>query len=207
MKELIISKLKIALKIQIFIIGPIILFYLIQNILLLNQIKLFGITPRSLDLYAVLGILLSWVSHGDFQHLKGNLLILVQLLLFFSLFDNNHYKKLFALVFMSGFFTWLIGAPNSYHLGASGLIFCMLGYFLSSVIFQRNWFYLAVVIFMAGEFYFIISNGLIPKEGISFAAHFGGFIAGLLSGYLFKKSTKTTPPEWMLKIKSKFKKP
>lgn len=203
MKDKIIQKLKITLKIQSLIIFPILLFYIVQNIFLLNQVKLFGITPRELEFNALLGIVFSWLSHGDFQHLKGNLLILIQLLFFFSIFDNNQYKKLFIVIFVSGLFTWLLGAPNSYHIGASGLIFGLLGYFLSSVVFQRNWFYLAVVIFMASEFYFILSNGLIPKEGVSFAAHFGGFIGGLLVGYMFKKSLNFKTPEWILKIKRK----
>ena len=152
---------------------------------ILNQITFdflkfnsFGIQPRTFSLSSFIGVLSSWMMHANWQHIQNNCIILAQLLIPVVLFD----KLLFKLVVASGLFVWLFGSSNSIHVGASGLIFALFGYIGSVGIinFKQKWFYLIFVVLFGSEFIYSIYSGLIPQEHISFSAHFGGFIGGIL---------------------------
>ncbi len=75
------------------------------------------------------------------------------------------------------------GATHSYHVGASGLIFALYGYVIGSAIIRRKISYIAFLIIFGTSYFYSLTRGLIPQEGISFAGHFGGLVAGLLVSY------------------------
>ena len=56
----------------------------------------------------------------------------------------------------------------------------MIGYMIGGAVFARRWGYLLACIVMGTGYWLIIKQGLMPQQGISFAAHFGGLCAGLL---------------------------
>ena len=120
--------------------------------------------------------------HGNFSHLLGNTITLLQILFLFGLFEKNAYRTVIKLVIASGLVTWVIGSPSSIHIGASGLCFAMIGYMIGGAVFARRWGYLLACIVMGTGYWLIIKQGLMPQQGISFAAHFGGLCAGLLLG-------------------------
>ena len=144
--------------------------------------NIFGIVPRALDTGSMIGVFASWTMHGNFSHLLGNTLTLLQILFLFGLFENNAYRTLLKLIVASGLVTWVIGSPLSIHIGASGLCFAMLGYMIGGAVFARRWGYLLACIVMGTGYWLTIKQGLMPQQGISFAAHFGGLCAGLLLG-------------------------
>ena len=93
--------------------------------------SMLGIYPRQLN--GLTGIIFSSFVHGSFSHLVSNtvpLLILISLLFYF--YNQIAFKSLALLWLLSGFLTWLIGR-NSYHVGASGLIFALV-FFCFSVV-------------------------------------------------------------------------
>ena len=53
---------------------------------------------------------------------------------------------------------------------------------IGGALFARRWGYLLACILMGTGYWLIIKQGLMPQQGISFAAHFGGLCAGLLLG-------------------------
>ena len=157
---------------------------------ILNQITFgflkfnsFGIQPRTFSLSSFIGIFSSWMMHANWQHIQNNCIILAQLLIPVVLFEKqNTFKLLLKLIVVSGLFVWLFGSSNSIHVGASGLIFALFGYIGSVGIinFKQKWFYLIFVILFVSEFVYSVYAGLIPQEHVSFSAHFGGFIGGIL---------------------------
>ncbi|WP_367106443.1 rhomboid family intramembrane serine protease [uncultured Psychrobacter sp.] len=157
------------------------MFYL-NKIALFGLWNIFGIVPRTLDVGSLIGVFASWTMHGNFAHLMGNTLTLIQILFVFGLFENNAYRTTLKLIVASGAVTWLIGSPLSIHIGASGLCFAMLGFMIGGALFARRWGYLLACIAMGAGYWLIIKQGLMPQQGISFAAHFGGLCAGLLVG-------------------------
>ncbi|WP_435949754.1 rhomboid family intramembrane serine protease [Psychrobacter sp. DM8] len=180
--DLIIERLKQVFGLYAFVLVPMWGMFFLNEVFLFGLWNIFGIVPRALDVGSMIGVFASWTMHGNFAHLLGNSITLLQILFLFELFENNAYRTTIKLIIASGAVTWIIGSPLSIHIGASGLCFAMLGYMIGGALFARRWGYLIACIVMGAGYWLTIKQGLMPQEGISFAAHFGGLCAGLLIG-------------------------
>ena len=179
---LVISRIKQVVGLYAFVLLPMWLMFFLNDTVFFGLWNIFGIVPRTLDIGSIIGIFASWTMHGNFSHLLGNSLTLMQILFLFGLFENNAYRTILKLIVASGIMTWVIASPLTIHIGASGLCFAMLGYMIGGAVFARRWGYLLACIVMGAGYWLTIKQGLIPQQGISFAAHFGGLCAGLLLG-------------------------
>ena len=179
---LVISRIKQVIGLYAFVLLPMWVIFFLNETVFFGLWNIFGIVPRTLDIGSIIGIFASWTMHGNFSHLLGNSLTLMQILFLFGLFENNAYRTVLKLIVASGLVTWVIGSPLSIHIGASGLCFAMLGYMIGGAVFARRWGYLLACIVMGTGYWLTIKQGLMPQQGISFAAHFGGLCAGLLLG-------------------------
>ncbi len=180
--SLITVRFKQVIGLYAYVLIPMWVMFLINSVFLFGLWNIFGIAPRAFDLRSMIGIFASWTMHGDITHIIGNTVLLLQILFLFGIFESNAYRTILKLIIASGMATWLIGSPLSIHIGASGLCFAMLGYVIGGAMFARRWGYLLACIVMGTGFWFTIKQGLMPQQGISFAAHFGGLCAGLLLG-------------------------
>ena len=179
---LIIVRIKQVFGLYAFVLIPMWVMFFLNDSVFFGLWNIFGIVPRALDIGSMIGVFASWTMHGNFSHLVGNSLTLMQILFLFGLFENNAYRTVIKLIVASGLVTWVIGSPLSIHIGASGLCFAMLGFMIGGAVFARRWGYLLACIVMGAGYWLTIKQGLIPQQGISFAAHFGGLCAGLLLG-------------------------
>lgn len=179
---LVMVRLKQVIGLYAFVLVPMWGMFFLNKVALFGMWNIFGIVPRALDVGSMIGVFASWTMHGNFAHLLGNTLTLLQILFLFGLFENNAYRTVLKLIVASGVVTWIIGSPLSIHIGASGLCFAMLGYMIGGAVFARRWGYLLACIIMGTGYWLTIKQGLMPQSGISFAAHFGGLCAGLLLG-------------------------
>ena len=179
---LVVSRIKQVIGLYAFVLLPMWVMFFLNDTVFFGLWNIFGIVPRTLDIGSIIGVFASWTMHGNFSHLVGNSLTLMQILFLFGLFENNAYRTILKLIIASGIMTWIIASPLSIHIGASGLCFAMLGYMIGGAVFARRWGYLLACIVMGTGYWLTIKQGLIPQQGISFAAHFGGLCAGLLLG-------------------------
>ena len=186
--KLVIVRIKQVFGLYAFVLIPMWVMFFLNDTVFFGLWNIFGIVPRALDIGSMIGVFASWTMHGNFSHLVGNSLTLIQILFLFGLFENNAYRTVIKLIVAAGLVTWVIGSPLSIHIGASGLCFAMLGYMIGGAIFARRWGYLLACIVMGTGYWLTIKQGLIPQQGISFAAHFGGLCAGLLLGANSKHS-------------------
>ena len=184
----VISRIKQVIGLYVFVLLPMWVMFFLNETVFFGLWNIFGIVPRALDVGSMIGVFASWTMHGNFSHLVGNSLTLMQILFLFGLFENNAYRTILKLIVASGIMTWLIASPLTIHIGASGLCFAMLGFMIGGAVFARRWGYLLACIVMGTGYWLIIKQGLIPQQGISFAAHFGGLCAGLLLGANSKHS-------------------
>ena len=179
---LLITRIKQVFGLYAFVLIPMWVMFFLNDTVFFGLWNIFGIVPRTLDVGSMIGVFASWTMHGNFSHLVGNSLTLMQILFLFGLFENNAYRTTLKLIVASGIMTWLIASPLTIHIGASGLCFAMLGFMIGGAVFARRWGYLLACIGMGTGYWLTIKQGLIPQQGISFAAHFGGLCAGLLLG-------------------------
>ena len=146
----------------------------------------YGIRPRSAD--GIDGIFLSPFLHGGLAHLANNSVpfVVLGLLVFLNGLRNFVVTTLLSL-FVGGLGVWLVGAPNTVHIGASGVVFGYLGYLLLRGYFSRSagaiLLSLLLVILYGGAL-----GGLLPLQtGVSWTAHLFGFLGGTLSAYLLRR--------------------
>ena len=145
----------------------------------------FGMHPRNAD--GLIGIITSPLIHSDFGHLFGNsssFLVLSTALFFFY---RNMALRIFILNYlMAGIFLWL-GGREVWHIGASGIIYGLAAFLLSSGILRKDIRLLTIsliVIFLYGSFFW----GLFPFENhISWDGHLMGAISGVILSLVFYK--------------------
>ena len=174
------------------VLGLILFGYIVGNPLGYND---YGIRPRAVDFASFYGVALGWTMHSNYEHIHNNVLILLQLMLPFVFFERRPVIMFALLVLLSGFAVWLTGAHNSIHIGASGVIFALIGYIFTAAWFSNYWLtkivYIIVTLMFGLEYWYIVRQGLIPQEGISFAGHFGGLICGIIIALAFGRNKKS----------------
>ena len=145
----------------------------------------YGVLPRNFN--GLIGILFSPLIHSDVNHLLSNSLPVIILCLLIFNFYSQIAKKIFIyLYFISGLWLWCIGR-ESFHIGASGLIYAMASFLFFSGILRKNSQLSAVallVIFIYGGLFW----GLFPiYQNVSWEGHLTGFIAGALVAFIYRK--------------------
>lgn len=145
-----------------------------------------GIDPRQLA--SLPEVLTAPFLHFGWQHLISNtvpLLVLGTLVLVSGLREFLTVTVVSAVT--SGVLVWLISPSNTVTLGASGVIFGYLTYLLARGFYTRRWGQLALAL-LVGLFYGGILWGVLPGAvGVSWQAHLGGAIGGLLAARLLHR--------------------
>lgn len=151
-----------------------------------GRLNAFGIRPRSLE--GLEGILLMPFLHGSFAHLAANTLPFVTLGWLIMLREVSDFFIVSAVtILISGVGVWLTGAPNSVHIGASGLVFGYFGFLLLRGYFERS-FAAILMSLIVGFFYGSLIWGVLPAQpGVSWQAHFFGFVGGAVAAQLLGK--------------------
>ena len=146
----------------------------------------YGVEPRSVA--GLDGVVLAPLLHGGLAHLASNSVpfVVLGLLVFLGGLRNFAVTTVLS-VLVSGLGVWLVGAPNTVHIGASGLVFGYFGYLLLRGYFSRSagaiLLSLLLVVVYGGALL-----GLLPLQmGVSWTAHLFGFLGGVLSAYLLHR--------------------
>jgi len=156
-----------------------------------------GIYPGKIN--GLVGIIASPLIHADAKHLFSNsipLLVLAWCLFYF-------YKDLGYIVFpvlwiLSGVFTWVFGR-DSWHIGASGLVYSLAFFLFFSGIFRRYIPLMAVslmIVFLYGSTVWnMFPIAEIVDPSISWEGHLAGAISGFFCALIFSKQGPQNPPE------------
>ena len=142
-----------------------------------------GIVPRTI--YGLEGIPAAPLIHSSLSHLIANtipFLLLGALVLLRGVFEFAFVVVTTALVAGAG--TWMFGAPNTEHVGASGVVFGLFGYLLFRMWFDRRLSSVVITLIVAILYGAAMLRSLIPEESISWSGHFFGFLAGILAARL-----------------------
>ena len=152
------------------------------NPFLNTDLRLYGLKPRQID--GLWGILLMPFLHLDINHLMANsgvLFILLSLSLSYS--RALTLQALLIITILGGGMVWLLGAEGSIHIGASGIIFGLIGFLLCLGLFRRDWKALIISIIILIVYGGALSSLLIYIPGVSWTGHLFGFIAGVLAAW------------------------
>ena len=145
----------------------------------------YGVYPR--DLIGFRGIFLTHFIHSNTNHLFNNsvpLFVLTGSLIYF--YKDVAYKVLIFGALLTGLATWLI-ARESYHIGASGVVYALFSFVFFSGIIKKHYRLVALslsIIFLYGSMIWYI---LPIKDGMSWEGHLSGFLVGLGFSIVYRK--------------------
>lgn len=166
-------------------VGFIWIVHIVHAITGLDMTRL-GINPRHVE--GLPGILTAPLIHGSWEHLFSNSVSFLMLgAVLFWFYPRIALRSILWLYVLSGLGIWIFGQPDSFHIGASGVVYGMVSLVFWSGIFRRNVksvvLALIVMVVYAGLF-----EGILPgKEGISWEGHLLGGVAGIILAWFYRK--------------------
>lgn len=152
----------------------------VVDALLMPGLDLWGIRPRTVS--SIPSIALGPLLHGGFPHVIANS---IGLALFGTLAALRGGRDLPSVVFYSavtsGAGVWLFGAPNTIHLGASGVVFGLFAFLLFIGFFEKRavsvLLSIAVILLWGG----LTMTLFEVRAGVSWSGHLFGFAGGILA--------------------------
>jgi membrane associated rhomboid family serine protease len=149
----------------------------------------YGVLPR--DLIGLRGVVFTHFIHSDAKHLFNNSIPLFVLLLsVFYFYRDIAYKVLLVGGLLSGLLTWFI-ARDSYHIGASGIVYLLFSFIFFSGIIRKHYRLVALsfmVIFLYGSMIWYV---LPIKDGMSWEGHLSGLLIGLFFAVFYRNKGLT----------------
>lgn len=158
------------------VVGGLLLITLVQGLFPSHLIQ-FGIVPRTA--WGLCGIVFAPLLHASLTHYATNALPLFVLLSLLLASPKYRPGRTLAWIWIgSGLGTWLIGRPETVHVGASSIIFGLAAFLILAGVRLRSWTSLGVAVFVALVFGGIFL-GVLPQAGpISWEGHLCGALAG-----------------------------
>jgi membrane associated rhomboid family serine protease len=149
------------------------------------DVRAFTVQPWSAQ--GLVGLLTAPLLHGSIEHLAANATSLLLLgTLAGAVYPKATLRALPILWLGAGLGAWLLGDPGSYHLGASGLTHGLMFLVLTLGLLRRDRPSIA-----AAMIAFLLYGGMLltvlPREiGVSWQAHLGGAVAGVVAAFAFR---------------------
>ena len=183
-----------AIKISIIFIGIMWTVFMLDLLLPFIDLNHYGIHPRHSG--SLLGVIYTVFLHGSFSHLISNTLpLLFAITALFGNYPVTAKKVLIYGALLTGLLVWSF-ARSANHIGASGLLYCLLTYIFVSGFFKKDVQSVGislVIAFLYGSLLF----GIIPDEQlVSWESHLFGFFAGLFLAWLYRKKDKPIYKSW-----------
>ena len=150
------------------------------------------VTPRSAT--GLLGLLGAPLLHGSAEHIIANSIAMLMLgTLAGTTYPKASLRALPLLWLGSGLGAWLLGQPESHHLGASGVT-----HGLAFLVFVLGLLRRDRAAIAAGMLAFLFYGGMLltilPREaGVSWESHLGGAVAGVIAAFLFRRNDPQAP--------------
>ncbi|HEV7240092.1 MAG TPA: rhomboid family intramembrane serine protease [Thermoanaerobaculia bacterium] len=142
-----------------------------------------GIVPRTS--YGLSGIVMAPLIHANLQHLLANTIPFVVLGAIIVMRGVRAFVTvLIVSALVAGAGTWLFGASNTMHIGASGIVFGFFGYLLLRAVYDQRVSSLLIAIVLAVLYGASFLTSLMPAQGVSWSGHVFGFLGGIAAARL-----------------------
>lgn len=154
------------------------------------DLQRYGVRPHA---WAGLpGVLVAPLLHADVAHLASNALpLLVAGTAMLHLYPDASRFVLPAVYVVPGLAVWLAGRP-SLHLGASGIVYGLVGYIFVAGLIRRDRRAIAAAL-LVSFLYGALVWGVFPlKVGVSWETHLAGAAAGVALAFAFAR--RDIPP-------------
>jgi membrane associated rhomboid family serine protease len=151
-----------------------------------------GIHPRDVD--SLFTIFTAPIIHASWNHLISNSIpVLVLGTVLFVIYNKTGIFIWLLIHIFTGLMVWAF-ARNSYHVGASGMVYGVASFLFFSGLFRLDTVSMAISALVA-LLYGGMVWGVLPLEsGISWESHLFGGIVGVVLAYLFRNTDRKNLP-------------
>jgi membrane associated rhomboid family serine protease len=151
------------------------------------DLSIYGIQPRTYK--GLIGILVSPLIHGSVGHLFSNTLPLLILgIMVFYFYRRIAFEVFFWIYIMTGTWVWVSAGSDSYHIGASGLVYGFVSFLFFSGVFRKNTISIALALLVTFVYGGLI-GGLLPYQpGVSWQSHLFGALSGAICSYIYRNA-------------------
>jgi membrane associated rhomboid family serine protease len=158
----------------------------IYEVLFDKNFMYYGIYPREFG--SLPYIFTAPFIHSDWNHLLSNSAPILVLMSIMAIF----YPRVSTLSYLfilsgTGFMVWMFARGNSYHIGASGVVYGLVSFVFWTGLFRKNLksviLALMMIILYSGLFQNIFPS---EEKNISWESHLFGGIVGLVIAFIFK---------------------
>jgi len=157
-------------------IGLIWLVFLLDQFIPFLPFERLGLVPR--EVRGLDGIVTMPFLHKDFTHLLSNTVPLMVTLLLLTGSRANSTFIVLATVVLGGVLLWVFGR-DARHIGASGLVFGLIGFHIAFGFFEKRLRSIAIAIVVGLLYSGTLLQGVLPlQSGVSWDGHLFGAIAG-----------------------------
>ncbi len=148
----------------------------------------FGIEPRTKK--GLIGIIFAPFLHANLQHIAYNTIPLFILSMVLAVsYPRRAVSSWILISLTTGTLVWLF-ARHAIHIGASGVIFGLLGFLVVYGLFRRSVGSILISIAVAAA-YGAYLYGIIPADQrVSWESHVFGLLSGAFWGYIFGKKDR-----------------
>jgi membrane associated rhomboid family serine protease len=166
--------------------------WVIKAFELISGISLAHLGLLPLQFKGLTGILFSPLLHADLAHIAANsapLFLLGSALMYY--YRSDGLRIFFYSWLLTGIFVWLFARGNSYHIGASGVVYALASFhFLSGIIRRepRLMAFSMLVIFLYGSMVWGIFPEFFPEKNISWESHLMGIVTGIILAFAYRDS-------------------
>ncbi|MFM0126030.1 rhomboid family intramembrane serine protease [Paraburkholderia sp. RL18-101-BIB-B] len=171
-------------------VGSIWLVFFLSVALPFLHLNRHGVVPRTFG--GLQGILFAPWLHASMMHLvanTGGLLILGWLCTWPRI--ANFWQATIGAMLGAGLCAWLLGAPYTLHIGASGLVFGYAGYLVARGYYTRHVLAMLAALFVAASYGLTMLFGVMPiYPGVSWQSHLGGAVGGILAARAAARSAR-----------------
>jgi len=166
------------------------LMWLVKLIEVLFDFRLveLGVQPRNWKTLG--GIITMPFIHSDWNHLISNstpFLFLATMLFYF--YRKLSWQILLYIWLLTGVWLW-IGGRDSFHIGASGVVYGLAAFLFFSGVLKNNRRLLTltlIIAFLYGSMIWGFFPEFFPDRNISWEGHLFGFISGALLAFYYRK--------------------
>ena len=137
----------------------------------------YALYPKTGDLLT--GIIGFPMLHGNFGHIMDNTTLLAPLMVIMAMVERNFWPKIALMIVGSGALLWMLGPVDVPHVGASGLLFAVMGFLAVAIVQRGKIVGLAILLALVYLLSDMLFASLAPQPPpISILAHWLGLIVG-----------------------------
>ncbi|MEM7193813.1 MAG: rhomboid family intramembrane serine protease [Pseudomonadota bacterium] len=148
-----------------------------------------ALLPRHIS--GLIGIVAMPFLHSNWAHLLANSTPLIVMLILLAGSRANSTVVVTLIILLGGTLHWFFGRP-AYVIGASGLVFGLMGYLIASGLFERRLVPLLISLIVGLLYGSTLITGVLPNQpGVSWDGHLFGAIAGVVVAFFLTRGRQT----------------